>query len=323
MSPAAPSGDAPVDVACLCSAIDLKALFGEVLHDHAPWIRLLHPDEIDAPERIVYALGWKPEAALARPFTGLELTVSVGAGADGLLACDGLRPQAIVSRIMDPEQSAMMSGFALWHVIGLHREMHHYPAQQRAHRWRKRSKAPPSRFPVGVLGYGLMGRHLVDSLHRLGYPVLAAARRRPRELPDWLGFECGEDACLRVAQGCQVLINMLPLTPATRGILDRTLFRAMRADAWLVQLGRGDHLVVPDLIAALDAGELAGAALDVFSVEPLPPQDPLWDHPGVRITPHVASEADDARVIEWLAEQIRRHRAGHPVLGIVDRERGY
>jgi glyoxylate/hydroxypyruvate reductase A len=312
-----------IDVVCLCDVIDLKAHFQDVFRQQAPWLRLLRPDEVADPRQIRYALGWKPTAGQAARFRALRLVSSVGAGADALLECQGLARDVVISRIMDPEQAAMMSAFALWHVIGLHREMHRYPAQQQAHRWRQRSKAPPSRFPVGVLGYGHMGQHLADCLHRLGYPVHAATRRTPEQVPAWLQLASGEHACLVVAARCRVLVNLLPLTAATRGILDAQLFRVMPRDAWLVHLGRGGHLVAADLLAALDAGDIAGAALDVFPVEPLPKDDALWDHPGVRITPHVASEVDDRRVADWLAEQIDRLESGRPALGIVDRDRGY
>ena len=315
--------DQSYDVVCLCAAIDLKSHFEAVFRTHTPWLRLLRPDEVDTPQRIRFALGWRPAAGSFTRFPCLQMVTSIGAGADGILACADLPDDLLVSRIKNTEQAAMMSGFALWNVIGLHREMAHYQVQQRRSQWRQRSKAPPSRFTVGILGYGLMGQHLAKSLRHLGYPVHAAARTAASEVVDGISVHHGPQGVMRVASTSQALINMLPLTAATHGILNAALFDAMPSKAWLIQLGRGAHLVESELLEALDNNIIGGAALDVFAHEPLPEHDPLWHHPRVRITPHVASEADDRVVAQWLAEEIRRLDNGQPILGTIDRNTGY
>lgn len=313
----------PVDVVCLCNKTNLKKTFGAHGPVVAPWLRFLDPDEVENPSAIEFALAWKPSTGAFTPYPALRLVTSVGAGADSILACRDLPCETIVSRIMDPEQAAQMAGFALWHVIGQDRQLLAYPALQVEARWTQITKQPPSRFPVGILGYGLMGRTIGEFLSRLGYPVLALARSQPRALADNVQVLTGDDGLLHVANGARALINVLPLTDATRGILNARLFNAMRSDALLIQIGRGEHLVESDLIDALDAGQLAGAALDVFEREPLNATHPFWRHPKIRVTPHVASEPDDRTVVRWLATEIERVQRGEPALGAIDRTQGY
>ncbi len=313
----------PVDVVCLCDRTNLKKTFGAHAPAVAPWLRLRDPDEIEDPSAIEFALAWKPTTGAFTPYPSLRLVTSVGAGADSILACRDLPRDVIVSRIIDPEQAAQMAGFALWHVIGHDRQLLAYPTLQAEARWHQITKQPPSRFPVGVLGYGLMGRTIADLLNRLGYPVLALARTRPDALPDNTQVLTGDDGLLQVASESRALINTLPLTDETRGILNARLFAAMREDALLIQIGRGEHLVETDLIDALDANQLAGAALDVFEREPLDAAHPFWRHPKIRITPHVASEPDDRNVVRWLGAEIERVRQGKSALGAIDRSRGY
>ena len=120
-----------------------------------------------------------------------------------------------------------------------------------------------------------------------------------------------------------VLINLLPLTPQTEDILNARTFSALPQGAYVVNIGRGEHLVESDLLAALDRGHLAGAVLDVFRTEPLPADDPLWRRPDVLVTPHIASLSQPASVAARILENLSRVRAGKPPLDLVDRSAGY
>jgi glyoxylate/hydroxypyruvate reductase A len=133
----------------------------------------------------------------------------------------------------------------------------------------------------------------------------------------------GADQLQRFLAGCNVLVCLLPLTPTTTGVLNRTVFSALPTGAAVINVGRGPHLVDADLLDALDSGQLSRAILDVTDPEPLPPEHPFWSHPRVLLTPHVASMTQPETAAPILLENIRRHQRGEPLTDVIDRSRGY
>jgi len=310
-----------VDLVCLCQQYDLKQMYGAGFAAGYPWIRMLFPDEVADPASIRYALAFRPTEDAFDPYPNLKMVQGGGAGVDALLAHPGLRPGIALRRIINPEQARMMAAFALYYITGWQRRMWDYADQQKAQVWRTVNLTTPSEFPVGLLGFGNMARPLAEALTALGYPVTAYASG-PRD-GGAVRVVTGPEGLMRIACESHAVVNLLPLTDATRGILNARFFAAMREDAMLIQLGRGGHLVEPDLIAALDRGRPAMAALDVMAAEPLPPADPLWRHPKVMLTPHVASESDADSAARFIAEGILAFERGETPEGIVDRARGY
>lgn len=312
----------PLDVVCLCASYDLKEWYGPAFAAEAPWIRLLDPDEVTDPASIRHAFAFAPAADAFAPFPRLALVSSAGAGVDGLLANPSLPAGAAVRRVVLAEQGQMMAGFALWHIIDWQRQMQGYIRQQEQALWAPLDRTSPLRFPVGVLGYGNMGRHLARALVLLGFPVtVLASRPRPGEAGERV--VSGREGLHEIAASARAVVNLLPLTDATRGILDREVFARMRADSILINLGRGGHLVESDLLDALEAGRPGFAALDVFAEEPLPPEHPFWRHPKVRVTPHVAADADPVSLARYVAEGIAAFERGERPAGLVDRQAGY
>ena len=309
------------DVVCLCELYDLKEMYQEAFAEAHPWVNLVRPEEVIDAAGVRHALAFSPGRRAFDPYPNLALVSSMGAGVDGLLDHPGLRAQAAVSRIVDPEQAQMMAGFALWFIIGWHRQMWRYASYQAESRWQPINRTPPSAFPVGILGFGNMGRTLAATLSGLGFPVTAYASRPGDK--DGVRVLSGPDGLAEIAGCSRALVNLLPLTAETEGILSAEVFAEMREDAVLVQLGRGGHLVEEDLLAALDQGRPALAALDVFASEPLAPDHPFWRHEKVMMTPHVASDADPWVVARWIAEGIISFERGERPRGLVDRRRGY
>jgi glyoxylate/hydroxypyruvate reductase A len=209
-----------------------------------------------------------------------------------------------------------MASYVLAAVLYHQRQLGRYGEQQRAGIWRQWMHVDTAGVRVGVMGLGPMGRASAQRLAALGYDV-AGWSRRPQAVE---GVRChaGRDQWQRFLVRSDVLVCLLPLTPATRGILDRTTFEALPKDALIINAARGDHLVEADLIAALDAGRLAGAVLDVFAVEPLPEGHPLWRHPKVLITPHVASLSNPASGADQIVAALRAVRAGRTPANLVD-----
>ncbi|MEM9046604.1 MAG: NAD(P)-dependent oxidoreductase [Pseudomonadota bacterium] len=195
------------------------------------------------------------------------------------------------------------------------------PRASAAREWAIINLTPPNHFKVGLLGTGKIGGELARALAGLGYQVTGYGSRAREE--DGYRVLSGPEGLSAIAAENHAVVNLLPLTDETRGVLHAGFFGQMREDAILIQLGRGGHLVEDDLLAALEAGRPALAALDVFAHEPLAPGHPFWSHPKVMVTPHVAGDADFGVTARFIAEGIAAHERGEHPKGLVSRQRGY
>lgn len=280
-----------------------------------------HPFPGDPAEIEAVVMWTGHDLADLRRYPNLRLLVSMGAGVDHLLAPPGPPPGVPVVRLVDTRLTQAMSEWVLLNVLRFHRQDPEYRAQQAARIWRELPPPDTARRRIGVLGLGALGADAARKLADLGFPV-AGWSRRPKTLP---GIAChhGPEGLPTVLRQADILVCLLPLTPATRGILDARAFALLPRGAYVLNAARGGHVVAADLLAALDAGHLAGAALDVFEPEPLPPDSPFWSHPKVIVTPHAASATIPASVAPQVIENIRRARAGAPLLHQVDLAAGY
>lgn len=269
--------------------------------------------------RVRYLAAWEPPRDLAR-FPHLELVFSVGAGIDQF---DFTRvpPQLPVVRMVEPGIVDGMVEYVTLAVLALHRDWLVYREQQRAQRWMEHRVRTAASRRVGVLGLGMLGRAVLDKLRGFGFPC-AGWSRSPHHIA---GVEChaGLEALPAFLARTDILVCLLPLTAATRGILDARLFAGLPLDAALVNCGRGGHLVQEHLLAALDSGQLSAAVLDVCDPEPLPAGHPFWHHPRIVLTPHIASMTQPETAVDAVLDNIRRHRAGLTPTGLVERGRGY
>ncbi|KMO15908.1 hydroxyacid dehydrogenase [Methylobacterium platani JCM 14648] len=305
----------------LSTTTDLRGLFGTALAGISDHVEILdHP--APNPERVRLALGWRPPADALPQYPNLAALCSIAAGVDNLLACPGRPRDLPVVRVVDPDQARAMSGFVLWHVIGHQRRFAAYAANQRDRVWRRLYPRDASAVPVGILGYGQIGRRVAGDLAALGFPVRAWSRT-PQGSGPGIAHRHGPDGLSAMLAGSEVLVNLLPLTAETRGLIDAALLSCLRPGGYLIQVGRGEHLVEADLLAALESGHLAGAALDVFAAEPLPAAHPFWDHPAIRVTPHEACEASPQAVARTLLAAAEAVRAGRVPPDAVDAARGY
>jgi glyoxylate/hydroxypyruvate reductase A len=271
----------------------------------------LHWQRDDAPfdhAAIDAAVVANPEPGLLARLPRLRLIQSLWAGVDKLLADVSLPLDVPLARMVDPAMNAAMAETALWAVLGLHRRYFDYAAQQQQAQWRQHPQRRADEVPVLVLGAGQMGGAVAARLAAQGYRV-----------DTWRASD-GVPAPLA---GAEIVINLLPLTPATRGMLDARFFAALPRGASLVNLARGAHVVDDDLLAALDAGHLQRAVLDVFATEPLPAAHPYWRHPRVTVLPHAAALTDPRSGALAVASNLRALARGEPVANVVDRARGY
>lgn len=307
----------------LSGTLDLAAYYAEAFVPYSETVQLLEPGAVSDPEAIEFALCWCPEDQAFTPYPNLRLVSSIAAGVDNILACPSLPSDITLLRIRDDEQAKHMTGFALWHVIGAHREMGAYRQQQEQKIWQKVPYKRAEEISVAILGFGLMGSMLAEALVALGYRVTVLAKRARADIPAGVRLVTeaqGKEAAVKRAE---IVVNLLPATADTQGILDAGLMHAMAPGGTLINLGRGNHLVEADLLAMLETGHLAGAALDVTAIEPLPEDHIFWRHPKIALTPHVAAETTATTLAKLVSEDIARFQAGTALRGLVDQSRAY
>lgn len=283
------------------------------------------PDAIGDAAAIGYACVWLPPHGLLAGFSNLMAIVNLGAGVDHLLA-DPKLPSVPMARVAHPDLTARVTGYVVLHVLMHYRRQRLYEAQQRERCWQAHDQPATSEVGVGVMGLGVIGREVSAALARLGFSV-AGWSRTPKSMPAMETFhgKAGLDSFLARTE---ILVCLLPRTRETEGLLNLALFRKLKRDgaaggAFLINAGRGPLQIDADIVTALDEGALAGATLDVFPQEPLPPQSPLWTHPKVAVTPHNAGDISPRVFAPHVIAQIERFERGLPLENAVDRDRGY
>jgi len=287
---------------------------------HAPDLPFRIWPDIGDPKEVRYLGVWEPPQDIGAAFPNVELLFSVGAGVDQFDFAR-LPPHVPLVRMLDPGIKQAMVEYVTFAVLALHRDLLRFLAQQREQVWEEFQITYADRRRIGVMGLGLLGQAVLERLKPFGFP-LAGWNRSPRDLPGITCYAGAENLGAFLAQ-TDILICLLPLTRETTGILNVRLFAQLPRGAQIINVGRGGHLVAADLIAALDAGQLGGAVLDVVDPEPLPKGDPLWTHPKILLTPHNASMTRPETAVAFVLDTIARHRRGEPLPGLVDRDRGY
>jgi glyoxylate/hydroxypyruvate reductase A len=268
-----------------------------------------------------YALVWRPPPELFARVRAPKAIFNLGAGVDALLAVPTLPPDVPVIRLTDAGMAEQMSEYVTLAVLRAYREMDAYAAQQKEGRWQPRTRLGKGEFAVGLMGFGVLGQAIATALAPFGFPLVSWSRahKATRGVTSFAGSD-ELPAFLALAK---VLICTLPATPETDSILDRAALSQLPRRAHVVNIARGNLVVDADLIALLDAGHLAGATLDVFRAEPLPPGHAFWHHPLVTVTPHVSAATLIPESAAQVAAKIRLLEKGEKVTGAIDRQRGY
>ena len=264
------------------------------------------------------ALVATPPAGTLGKLKGVKLIQSLWMGVEKLLADPGLPKGVPIARLVDPGMVAAMSESVLSHVLDWHRHHYRYRAQQSEKRWRRRKQYLASDRTVGILGMGVLGTDAANKLLALGFNV-AGFSRRAKTVP---GVQCFTELApmLRITDA---LVCLLPLTTETRGILNGRNLVLLKKHGCVINLARGGHIVMSDLLHELDSGHLAHAYLDVFDQEPIPASDALWTHPGITITPHSAALTEPRTAIAKIVENVERVRRGETPHHLVDFAAGY
>lgn len=278
--------------------------------------------EAGNPEDIEAAVCWSTHDMMElRRYPNLKLLISMGAGVDHLLRPPGPPPGVPVARLVDVLLTSAMTEWVLLNVLRFHRQDLEYRQQQKERIWDELPAPVTPTRRIGVLGLGALGGDAAQKLAGLGFPV-SGWSRRAKDIP---GVTCyhGDAGLNTMLEKTDILVCLLPLTPETHGIINGRALARMPRGSYLLNSARGGHVVDAALLSALDSGHIAGAALDVFVPEPLPPSHPYWTHPKVIMTPHAASATIPASVAPQVIENLRRIKTGEPFINLVDFAAGY
>ena len=295
----------------------LRTRFAELLPD----LDVVLADEPFDKTAVRYMFTWNVPKDIATTWPSLKVIFSLGAGADQFDMAT--IPQGLpVVRLIAEGHTAMMQEYVVMSVLALHRDLPDYIDQQRRHVWKQVSTPPlATNRRIGVMGLGNLGRGALDALAPFGF-VLSGWARSPHDIDGVTTYHGADGLCAFLAQ-TDILICLLPLTEATKNILNSDLFERLPKGAALVHAGRGQQLVHDAFLAALDSGRLRGAVIDVTDPEPLPCGHPFWNDPRIILTPHIACITRIDACIPVVCENIRRHRGGEALHGVIDPVLGY
>lgn len=284
-------------------------------HDLHRWPDIDHPDAIDV------AVIWTPEAGLFADLDRLKAIIVPGAGVDQLWRNADHLPDVPIVRLADPVMATRMAEYVLSMVLDHHRGLGKYRQQQAERVWTRHFHVDPGDIRVGMMGLGVMGGAAARHVAAIGYDVTGWSRR-PKAI-DGIRTVAGEVAFPAFLEQSDILVCLLPLTATTSGLLNAKTFSQLPDGALVINAARGGHVIVPDLLRALDSGKLGGAVLDVFEDEPLAVDSPLWRHPKITVTPHIASLSNPVSGVRQIVRALDALDAGEKPAHIVDPAAGY
>jgi glyoxylate/hydroxypyruvate reductase A len=291
------------------------------VHSIDPTLNVEVWPDISDPEDVVLALCWDQPPHVLDQFPNLKCISSIGAGVEHLLN-DTTVPVGIpLGRLVDGDLKQSMAEYVMLGVLECFRRFKDYRRQQEQGKWEELQIQHISRLGIGIMGVGEMGEYVAGKLFDFGFRV--CGWNRSRELTGNIQVYSGYDELGKFLKGADILVCLLPLTIETENILNAQTFSQLPSGAYLINAGRGGHLVDDDLLLALDSGQLSGALLDVFNEEPLPEQHPFWTHEKITVTPHTASVTNPESASAQLVENYRRVLNNEPLPNLVDIDRGY
>jgi len=293
----------------------------EALRAQAPDLRIITEIESESDPDVTALFAFKLSAGIAPRLPNLRLAASVGAGADGILSAPDLPLHVKVTRAVEPGLGFSMAQYVAMLILKQFRSLPTMEEQHRKGEW-KRLPIPDARqTTVGIMGLGSIGSVVANAVAALGFNVIGWARsdKGTTNVPVFVGAE-GMDAFLRQSD---YLVCLLPATPQTSGLLDRTCLSKLPRGSYLINVARGGILVEQDLLALVNEGHLSGAALDVFATEPLPPASAFWGNKKVFVTPHIAAQPSVSPVVDQFLDNLQRLADGEPLINEVDRRLGY
>jgi glyoxylate/hydroxypyruvate reductase A len=310
-----------MSIAVSLPANDKTEWWCQMLRDLMPDWDIYPINRVPDPDAITYSVVWRPTTGSMTPFRNLKAIVSLGAGIDHVLADKELPQDVPIIRTVGTDLTQRMKEYIALHVLRHHRELPQIQANQAAHLWDQIIVPPAPERRVGVMGLGNLGAAAAQMLAQIGFDVVGWSRSA-KDIGGVRTYS-GDESFGAFLDGTEILVCLLPLTDSTLGILNADTFNRLKRGASVINAARGPHLVDSDLIEALGSGQISGATLDVFHVEPLPKEHPFWDHPRITVTPHVASMIDAPTGSKIVAKNIRAFEDAGTVADLADAKRGY
>ncbi len=291
----------------------------QAFKEHLPDGEVVTWDEVRDPSKVEVAVVWNHQKDLFKKISNVKLVASLGAGVDHIVHDPLLPSDTPVSKVISPHLSTPMSNYCIGAILHYHKQFDKYARDKVQKRWHQEFD-PERPVTIGILGLGALGSDLAQKLVTLGFEVHGLSRSK-KSLPDVLTYT--EDQLDVFLSKVNVLICMLPSTDQTTGIINHSMLSKLPDQSFLINVGRGKQQVDEDILACLDSGKLAGAFLDVFPVEPLPQKSPLWEHPDVFITPHIAVVTKIEAAVPQILENYNRLKRGAKLINLIDRSKGY
>ncbi|SNR67878.1 2-hydroxyacid dehydrogenase [Puniceibacterium sediminis] len=300
---------------------DKTQFWVDMLQSHLPGWTIAAMDDVTDPEAVTYAVVWRPRTGDLAKFANLKAIVSIGAGIDHVLVDEKLPAGVPIIRTVGDDLTQRMREYVALHVLRHHRDMPRQLRAQAERDWHAIVVPVAPKRAVGVMGLGNLGAAAARSLADLGF----ATRGWSKSAKSIDGVEtfAGPEQFDGFLSGCEILVNLLPMTDQTSGILNADLFGKLAPGACIINCARGGHLVDDDLIAALENGTIKQATLDVFHVEPLPADHAFWGHPAITVTPHVASQIDAGTGGRIIAGNLKTFEGTGSCADLADAVRGY
>lgn len=309
-----------MSIAIICPGRDVTD-WVDALQKQAPEVTVEVWPKISALEQVEFVLCWNHPTGVLQQFPNLKCISSLGAGVNHLLDDDQCPTDIPLVRLVDAGLKQSMAEYLLLGALEQFRRLADYRQQQISGEWIAQSIPDISEIRIGIMGLGELGQFVANKLSAIGFKVHGWSRTAKKF--GNIGSYSGDDKLTEFLAKTNILICLLPLTPATENILNARTFKQLPADAYLINVARGAHLVETDLLSALDSGHLSGAMLDVFRQEPLPKQHPFWNHEKITVTPHIASVTNPDSAAEQIIENYRRAIKGEELINRVDLQQGY
>ena len=267
-----------------------------------------------------YAIVWRATQAFFDSQTQLKAIFNAGAGVDALLALKVPAHIPIV-RLEDAGMGAQMAQYVAHAALKHVRQFDVYAHSASLATWQPKAPQRMADFPIGIMGYGVLGQAIASGLIGLGFTVHAWARRAA--LSASIPVYAGEQGLPTFLAATRILVCVLPLTPHTQGLVNHALLKQLRPKAYFINVARGEHVNETDLLTALSDGTLAGATLDVCTHEPAGQDHPFWKQSNLTLTPHIAAASLRQESIAQIAQKLLALASGESVSGVINTACGY
>jgi glyoxylate/hydroxypyruvate reductase A len=293
----------------------------KALRERLPNITIEVYPNVKDKETVDFVICWKPKKNIFNEFPNIKIIQSVGASIEHITNSQTIKTDSTITRIVDEKLSNDMWEFLITIILSELKNTRTYLAQKTDKIWLQHNYKSINNTTVSILGLGSIGGYVAEKFAQIGFNVKGWSNSK-KQISTVESYQ-GEKEFDSFLDKSDFLINLLPLTAKTEGILNKNTFQKLSKGAFLINVGRGEHLIEADLINTLDASILSGAMLDVFREEPLPKEHPFWNHPKIQITPHVASLTNVYTAIEQITENYRRFLNNEELLNTVSLKKGY